>query len=92
MATAPHAISMQAPIATSDLRGEFHSREELALELGISPRTVARWEVLRTGPPITRIGRQVLYRKSSVRVWLAAQESQPVRTSRLRKRARKSER
>jgi len=90
MATAPQAISTQAPIGRGDLRGDFYSREELALELGLSARTIARWEVLRTGPPITRIGRQVLYRKSSVRAWLAAQESPPVRTSRCDRHTRKS--
>ena len=53
---------------------QFLTREELATELQRNPRTLDRWQVLRTGPPRTLIGRTVLYRRSSVQKWLAAQE------------------
>ena len=53
---------------------EFLTKEELAVELRRNPRTLDRWEALGVGPPRTRVGRQVLYRRASVERWLAAQE------------------
>jgi len=53
---------------------EFLTKAELATELRRNPRTIDRWDVLGTGPPRTRVGRKVLYRRASVMRWLAAQE------------------
>ena len=55
---------------------EFLTTVELAAELGRNKRTLDRWDALGTGPPRTRMGRTVLYRRSSVQKWLAAQENQ----------------
>lgn len=60
--------------ATEPILAQFLTREELATELQRNPRTLDRWEMLRTGPPRTLIGRTVLYRRSSVQKWLAEQE------------------
>jgi predicted DNA-binding transcriptional regulator AlpA len=54
---------------------EFLTLEALAAELGRNKRTLDRWEALGTGPPRTRVGRRVLYRRASVQKWLLAQES-----------------
>jgi excisionase family DNA binding protein len=56
---------------------EFLTTEELAAELGRNKRTLDRWSALGTGPPRTRVGRKVLYRRTSVQKWLAAQEQSP---------------
>jgi hypothetical protein len=53
---------------------EFMTIEELAEELGRNKRTLDRWDALGIGPPRTRVGRTVLYRRTSVQTWLAAQE------------------
>jgi DNA-binding transcriptional MerR regulator len=53
---------------------EFLTREELAVELRVNKRTLDRWEALGIGPPRTLVGRQILYRRSSLLKWLAAQE------------------
>jgi hypothetical protein len=53
---------------------EFLTKEELAAELRRNVRTLDRWDVLGIGPPRTRVGRQVLYRRASVERCLAAQE------------------
>ena len=53
---------------------EFLTRDELASELRRSPRTLDRWDVLGMGPPRTFVGRKILYRRSSLLKWLAAQE------------------
>ena len=53
---------------------EFLTKEELAAELRRNPRTLDRWAVLGIGPPQTRVGRHVLFRRASVQRWLLAQE------------------
>ena len=53
---------------------EFMTIEDLAVELGRNKRTLDRWDALGIGPPRTRVGRTVLYRRSSVQKWLVAQE------------------
>jgi excisionase family DNA binding protein len=63
------AMSNSEPILS-----DFLTTEELAVELGVNPRTLDRWAVLGIGPPRTRIGRKVRYRRTSVQKWLAAQE------------------
>jgi hypothetical protein len=56
------------------LLSEYMDRGTLAVQLGVHVRTLDRWEAERTGPPRTLIGRQVLYRISSLREWLLSQE------------------
>jgi hypothetical protein len=51
---------------------------QLAHELNVSPRTVARWRAMREGPPVTRVGRRVMYRRSAVEAWLADLERSQV--------------
>ena len=56
------------------LRG-FLRREELAHQLGLSPRTIDRWEALRIGPPRVAVGRTILYNIESVQQWLRSREN-----------------
>lgn len=53
---------------------------EVAELLGVSTRTLSRWHALRMGPPRSKVGRTVLYRKAAVDDWLKANEIQPTRT------------
>ncbi len=66
---------------TSKLLDEYLSPEQLADELEKSPRTIARWDSLRIGPPKTVIGKKPYYRREAVRQWLLAQEREQVRAS-----------
>lgn len=50
----------------------LQGREQTALELGRSLRTIARWE--RMGMPVIRVGTLRLHDPVSVREWLRAQE------------------
>ena len=69
-----------------NLLADWISREQLAGELGVANDTLARWEARRFGPPCTRIGRKVLYRRASVQSWISAQEqAHPVPKTRGRK-------
>jgi len=56
------------------LLSEFLTKEQLAVELRRNVRTLDRWDALSIGPPRTRLGRMVLYRRSGVQKWLADQE------------------
>jgi len=56
----------------------YVTRKQLAAQLGRDERTLQVWEQRRIGPPLTRVGKQVLYRVDAVRVWLAAQEAAPL--------------
>ena len=69
-----------------NLLADWISREQLAGELGIACDTLGRWEARQIGPPCTRIGRKVLYRRTSVESWINAQEqTRPARARRGRK-------
>ena len=56
----------------------FLTRRELAATLGRDVATIDRWRKAGTGPPATLVGRSVVYRESSFRAWLTAQEESDV--------------
>jgi len=56
------------------LLSEYFTQEEAASELKVTERTLDRWQRLREGPPITRLGRRILYRRSSLQTWLHRRE------------------
>jgi hypothetical protein len=60
--------------AVENLLADFLARDEAAAELKICERTLDRWRRLGEGPPITKLGRRVLYRRSSLQAWLIARE------------------
>lgn len=57
-----------------EILAEYLPAAEAAQQLGVSKRTLKRWEQLRRGPPVTRVGRRNLYRRESLMRWLAKQE------------------
>ncbi len=59
----------------------YVQKKELAVELGLNERTLDRWDVLGTGPPRTRVGRKVFYRRESVRKWLTGREQARANTA-----------
>lgn len=60
--------------AKSGLLDDWITRADLALELGLSVDTLARWETRRIGPACVRIGQKVLYRRGAVLEWLRDKE------------------
>jgi len=56
------------------LLSDYFTQEEAATELKVSPRTIDRWRRLDEGPPITKLGRRTLYRRSSLQAWLCERE------------------
>jgi predicted DNA-binding transcriptional regulator AlpA len=56
------------------------SRQRLAQLTGRSERFWYRLDLERRGPPVTRLGKSVLYRVQAVRDWLEAQEQRPAKS------------
>jgi len=82
-------IKPASDLADSIVLDGFLRREELARQLGVSSRTIDRWQSLRVGPPRLRCGRTILYNTESVREWLRSQEEQPSMARRQRNPSRK---
>lgn len=59
---------------TENLLADFLTQDEAAAELDVCERTLDRWRRLGEGPPITKLGRRVLYRRASLQAWLRARE------------------
>ncbi len=53
---------------------DYFDKQTLARALRVSTRTVDRWHTLRVGPPRIKVGKQVLYRRSTITRWLEARE------------------
>jgi helix-turn-helix protein len=62
------------PSTPSLLNDEWISLDSLARDLKKSRRTINRWTYIVGGLPFMRLGREVYYRRESVRAWLAARE------------------
>jgi hypothetical protein len=58
----------------TEILKDYLSRDDLAAKLGKSVKTLVRWELDGKGPPVTRLGRDVLYSIPSFERWLKAQE------------------
>jgi hypothetical protein len=61
---------------TEPLLSDYLTQIQAATELKVTERTLDRWQRLREGPPITRLGRRILYRRSSLQAWLRSREQQ----------------
>jgi hypothetical protein len=61
-------------ITPENLLADFLEQDETAAELGICRRTLDRWRQLGEGPPITKLGRRILYRRSSLLAWIRGRE------------------
>lgn len=58
----------------------YLTRDDLAKQMGVHPRTLERWHRERQGPPCVMIGRFRLYRVAAVREWLESREQGPTRS------------
>jgi hypothetical protein len=56
------------------LLSDYFTQKQAAAELKVTDRTLDRWQRLGEGPPITRLGRRILYRRSSFLAWLGTRE------------------
>jgi hypothetical protein len=58
----------------TEILKDYISRDQLAEKIGKSVKTLVRWDKDGKGPPVTRMGRDVLYSIPSFERWLRAQE------------------
>lgn len=70
---------------SESMLSEWITRAEVAAELRITTETLCRWNSRRLGPPPTRVGRKVYYRRETLHEWLLNQEqdlsSEPKRSA-----------
>jgi predicted DNA-binding transcriptional regulator AlpA len=65
-----------------EIAGRRYVRQRrLASILGVTARTLARWNARGIGPPKITIGKTVLFDLAKLPEWLATRESNPTRTS-----------
>ena len=72
-------MSLEHSPARAGLLADYLTPAQLAEELDKSPRTIARWDSLRIGPPKTMVGKRPLYRREGVRDWLLRKEQAQTR-------------
>lgn len=58
---------------------DYIDKPTFCRRLGITERTADRWHTQRIGPPRTKAGRKVLYKKASIALWLERQEQAAAR-------------
>jgi predicted DNA-binding transcriptional regulator AlpA len=61
---------------------QYVTANRLAQMLGVTVRTLARWNAQRIGPPKISIGKIVLFDLAKLPEWLATREIQPTRDTR----------
>jgi excisionase family DNA binding protein len=63
--------------AMDALLSAYLTRNQLAAELNVTTRTVARWQAQPDGLPFTMLGSRTLYKRASVLAWIESHERQP---------------
>src|SRR5262245_15260704 len=84
--------STSAPRAAREVLAGYYTEDELAEQLGVVKRTLWIWRTKGTGPPITMVGRRVMYSKASVARWLESQERPMPRAGKQRRRQQQEQR
>jgi hypothetical protein len=65
-----------------DIGGQrYVTADTLAAMLGITGRTLCRWDAARIGPPKIKIGKLILFNLAKLPAWLATRETEPLRTA-----------
>jgi hypothetical protein len=54
---------------------DYITREQLAVELKVTTRTLDKWAYLRKGPRKIKIGARCYYNRNAVLAWLESQEA-----------------
>ena len=53
---------------------ELLTPKAVAAEIKLAEATLADWRVRGAGPPFVKLGKRVLYRRGTLRAWLAKRE------------------
>jgi phage terminase Nu1 subunit (DNA packaging protein) len=68
--------------ASVGVLAKYLTRDQLAAELKVSPRTITRWTFEPDGIPHLPLGNRTLYDRAAVLNWLDAHAKQAQRTKR----------
>jgi hypothetical protein len=68
----PHDSERKTP-DTDHLLAGYMTPEELAAELDMAMMTLALWRMRQKGPPYVKVGRKILYSRTTVKDWIAGQ-------------------
>jgi hypothetical protein len=77
----PHDREDKAPEIDHVLAG-YMTIEELAAELDMAVITLATWRMRQKGPPYVKVGRKILYSRTTVKDWIASQVHTPLQAMR----------
>lgn len=56
---------------------DYLTRDEVAAELRVATRTIARWQNQPDGIPYIEMGGRILYRRQSILAWIESRERRP---------------
>lgn len=59
--------------------GDYLSRDQLAKQLNVTVRTLARWKWGRQGPASITLGGRVYYKRADVEAWLESLKQEGAR-------------
>jgi phage terminase Nu1 subunit (DNA packaging protein) len=59
------------------LLDKYLTRDQLAAELNVTPRTICRWQEMPDGIPHVQVGGRIYYRAASIKAWLESRERSP---------------
>jgi hypothetical protein len=77
----PHDSDDKTPDTDHVLAGYLTS-EQLAAELDMAVITLALWRMRQKGPPYVKVGRKILYSRTTVKDWIASQGHTPLQAAR----------
>jgi hypothetical protein len=83
----PGDVSPSSPTVAGEVEiagRHYVTAERLASVLGVTVRTLARWNACRIGPPKIKIGKTILFDLAKVPDWLGAREIPATRETRSR--------
>jgi hypothetical protein len=63
---------------TDHVLAGYMTIEELAAELDMAVITLATWRMQQKGPPYIKVGRKILYSRTTVKDWIASQVHTPL--------------
>jgi hypothetical protein len=66
---------------TDHVLAGYMTAEELAAELDMAVITLTLWRMRQKGPPYVKVGRKILYSRTTVKDWIASQVHTPLQAT-----------
>jgi predicted site-specific integrase-resolvase len=62
-------------MSETDILRRYRTLKQLAADLDVAELTLLRWRAAGTGPPMTKLGKRVLYSREGTEKWLRSLET-----------------